>query len=200
MSNLYFWSDLHLGDEKIAGLRGYDSAGEHDAAVIDGWEATIRARDIVYVLGDLSIRDPQYALNTVGLLPGRKRIVYGNHDPAHPMFRKSPTWAPRFLEVFETGDSVGFLKVDKRPVMMSHFPYLGDHTDRDRHDAYRLRDVGLPLLHGHVHDLWSLKLPSLGSDRGDMMNVGVDVRPTPVSLDEVRAFAHLAEVAREGLV
>lgn len=180
MSNIYFWSDMHLGDANVASFRGFDDVEEHDAMVLDAWSTTIRERDIVYFLGDLSIHDVQGALDKVSKLAGRKRIIWGNHDPGHPMFTRSHRWQPKFLEVFETADSIGFLKVDKTPVMMSHFPFRGDHSEHDRHWQYRLRpDSGL-LLHGHVHHLWETN--------EDQFNVGVDVRPKPVSADEVRSW------------
>lgn len=40
----------------------------------------------------------------------------------------------------------------RRHVVLSHFPYTGDHTAEDRLDAWRLKDAGLWLLHGHTHD------------------------------------------------
>lgn len=180
MSNIYFWSDMHLGDQNVADFRGYDSLADHDEAVLEAWTSTIRERDIVYYLGDLSIHDVQGSLDKVSKLAGRKRIIWGNHDPAHPMFTRSHRWQPRFMEVFETGDSIGFLKIDKTPVMMSHFPYEGDHSERDRHAQYRLRDSPGLLIHGHVHHLWYTN--------GNQYNVGVDVRPKPVAVDQVREW------------
>ena len=39
---------------------------------------------------------------------------------------------------------------------VNHFPYLGpkDGEYRDRFDAYRPVNDGLPLVHGHVHSAW----------------------------------------------
>ena len=52
-------------------------------------------------------------------------------------------------------------------MLLSHFPYRGDHYEDDRYEAYRLRDEGLPLLCGHVHHEWKFS--------GNQRNVGVDV-------------------------
>jgi len=59
---------------------------------------------------------------------------------------------------------------------VNHFPYPGpeDGQYRDRFDAFRPTDDGLPLIHGHVHSAWQVN--------GRMVNVGVDVwgfRPIP---------------------
>ena len=55
---------------------------------------------------------------------------------------------------------------DFGPVLVSHMPYVGDHTDKQRHAAFRPIDAGLPLLHGHVHEKWLRS--------GNQINVGVD--------------------------
>ena len=36
------------------------------------------------------------------------------------------------------------------PVALSHFPYEGDHGP-DRFVQWRLRDMGMPAVHGHTH-------------------------------------------------
>lgn len=35
----FYTSDLHLGHEKVAALRGFDSVAAHDAAILSAWEA-----------------------------------------------------------------------------------------------------------------------------------------------------------------
>lgn len=50
---------------------------------------------------------------------------------------------------------------------LHHFPYQGDHKEKDRFACYRPSDCGNLLLHGHVHDLWKFN--------GRMINVGMDV-------------------------
>lgn len=70
-----------------------------------------------------------------------------------------------------------------REVMMSHYPYVGDSHElkKDRYQELRPVDVGMPLVHGHVHGSWAT--------RGRMFNVGVDVREfKPVSEDEIAGW------------
>ena len=192
MSNIFLWSDLHLGDEKIAGFRGYDNVTDHDDAVLTAWNETIGPRDVVHFLGDLSIHNVQGALDQVAKLPGEKRIIWGNHDPAHPMYRRSSRYQRRFMEVFSTSDSIGSLRVGKHKALLSHFPYTRDHSNPDRHPEYRLRDEGMPLIHGHVHGLWKVRL-SASAAHGTMINVGVDVRPKPVPLSTIKEILTLTE-------
>lgn len=67
-------ADLHFGHEKLAKVRGFSSVQEHDAAVVAAWNAVVRKRDTVYVLGDL------FRLDRVGELNGVKKLAMGNHD------------------------------------------------------------------------------------------------------------------------
>lgn len=40
--NIYITSDLHLGHEKVAKLRGFDSVQAHDELVINRWNCHVR--------------------------------------------------------------------------------------------------------------------------------------------------------------
>ena len=63
-------------------------------------------------------------------------------------------------------------------LLLSHFPYKGDHTEEDRFKDRRPANFGEWLLHGHVHDLWKVK--------DKMINVGVDVNEyKPISLEQI---------------
>lgn len=178
--NVFYWSDLHLGHNKVAELRGFPTTEEHDAAIIDAWASTVAPRDTVWVLGDLTAggaRDTSNALETIWKLPGTKRLITGNHDKLHPINRPRASDYPAWLETFATIDSAARVKLHGTSVMLSHFPYDGDHTGEDRHSQWRLRNLGAPLIHGHVHDAWRT--------RNNMLNVGVDHWPTPAPQDAV---------------
>lgn len=156
--SVFFTSDLHLGHRKVAALRGFGTEEEpatmaHDLALVGRWTDTVEPDDVVWVLGDLSAggsRATEYALKVLGGMPGRKRLIAGNHDPVHPMNRQAFKWAARFAEVFEFVAPFARTKVLGREVMLSHFPYERDRG-KPRYMQYRLRDEGLPLLHGHTH-------------------------------------------------
>lgn len=160
MSNILFTSDLHLRDSKVSAIRGFDSVEEHDESVLDMWRNSVSSKDIVYVLGDVTsgrtIEGERWMLDALRDLPGRKRLVAGNHDSVHPMTRASRRdgWKQEWLEVFESVDSLSSIKIGGRKVMLSHFPYdgpEGDHTEVNRHVEWRPADCGLWLLHGHTH-------------------------------------------------
>ncbi|WP_424936696.1 MULTISPECIES: hypothetical protein [Bacteria] len=46
----FYTSDLHLGHDKVAEIRGFESAAGHDLAILRAWEATVQPADTVYVL------------------------------------------------------------------------------------------------------------------------------------------------------
>lgn len=154
----------------------------HDERIATAWLNTIRKGDIVWVLGDLSMGNPAKALELIGKLPGRKRFIWGNHDSGHPMHRNAWNHQRAYQEVFEHTDSFGSRKVYGNQVMLSHFPYEGDHQAQDRYNQWRPVDAGLPLVHGHVHEAWH--------KRGRMFNVGVDHNPHPVHFEEIAEWVN----------
>lgn len=81
-NKIWFCSDLHLGHDKqfIWGPRGYGSVYEQDADIVAKWNATVSAKDDVYVLGDLMLGDNEAGLRKIKSLKGRIHIILGNHD------------------------------------------------------------------------------------------------------------------------
>ena len=176
----FFTSDLHLFHDKVAKLRGFPDWASHDEWLTGTWRRHVRKDAVVWVLGDLTGGGHlNEALHVLNELPGRKRLVLGNHDPAHPLNLDAHKYMPRMLQAFEQVTVAAKVKVDGRSVMLSHFPYVGDSGPVDRHTSWRLRDEGRPLLHGHTHQTQ----PSLGGDH--VISVGWDAWWRPVHLDEV---------------
>lgn len=155
---VFFTSDLHLGHARVAGYRGFDSVEEHDAAVVDRWRSVVRDGDEVWVLGDVtanaSNRALTHAFGIIRRLPGIKRLIWGNHDGGHPMYRDAHKLGPAYLVAyggpFHTVASAARRRIGGREVLLSHFPYERDREE-PRYVQWRLRDEGLPLLHGHTH-------------------------------------------------
>lgn len=183
-----FWSDLHLGDAFVAATRGYPTAEAHDTAICDTLRRTVRADARITLLGDIVGRAShiEYALALLAALPGEKHLIAGNHDPVASIHRNGWKRQAQFLEVFTSVRDFAVIRLNRQPVLMSHYPYLGesaDHTEHARYAQFRLPDMGLPLLHGHTH---------LGGQRahGNQLHVGVDAWPDgPVS--EVAAMREL---------
>jgi calcineurin-like phosphoesterase family protein len=150
----WFVADLHLMHEKVAELRGFRSCGWHDDHLMKQWRKQVRDGDLVYVLGDLSgggRRAERLALEMLHMLPGRKRLIAGNHDSVASIHRKLSPHVEVFREVFERIGDFGRTRIDGVDVLLSHYPYEADHYTEPREMQYRLRDLGAPLIHGHTH-------------------------------------------------
>lgn len=154
----------------------------HDEVLAANWDGVVGKNDVVWVLGDLCLSGTAVtnnALDWVKSRPGRKHLISGNHDNCFPgTNRDFAKWMPRYLEVFETVQPFARKKIAGKNVLMSHFPYSGDHTVTERFTQWRLPDMGEWLLHGHTHTAEKI--------RGKMIHVGVDAHNfTPVSMEKI---------------
>jgi calcineurin-like phosphoesterase family protein len=182
---VWYTSDLHFGHAKVAEQRGYHSTIDHDGRIADIWNSMVRPDDIVYVLGDVALSSHSAA--RVASLNGHKRLISGNHDASHPMHRNAHTGVLKMLDAgFESVQAHGRRRSQGVEFLMSHHPYEGDHTAEDRQVQWRLRDMGVPLVHGHVHsqDLVTT-LTSIGTRQ---VHVGWDAWLHPVPEETVIIF------------
>lgn len=204
MPRTWFTSDTHFSHRYLVLLRGYapgavsredvtpEHVAAHDEAIIQSWNRVVAPEDTVWHLGDLANCPPRRVAHLVQRLHGHKRLVLGNHDQAHPAFgaksfaafRDTLTagfeWAGPFATVKVPIPKHAAPSVPPAPVraVLSHFPYLGDHTDTPREMQWRLRDEGAVLIHGHTH-----ARERMSSSRE--VHVGWDAWGRPVELNEI---------------
>lgn len=159
---IWFTSDLHLGHERVAKLRGFTSTHHHDEHVLATWKSQVGGNDTVWVLGDISSGGAvgqRSALEKISAVPGKKFLVAGNHDAVHPLHgRTARKWDREYRTVFDYVCSQAAVRLGGHRVMLSHFPYEVDRGE-PRFMEWRLRDTGRLLLHGHTHssELWTSK-------------------------------------------
>jgi len=181
MSGTWFTADLHFGHELVSKLRGFDDTDAHDALIRWNWTRRIKDDDFVWVLGDLSggsAAREQRALEILRDLPGHKRLIFGNHDAGHPMHRDAHKVHDKYGQAFESWNTAARLKICKQTVLLSHFPYAGDHTRFDRYQQWRLPDMSQWLIHGHTHS----SVPRVGRS----INVALEARNMcPVTLGQI---------------
>lgn len=80
MARVFFTSDLHFGHKNLCqGLRGM-TAEESDKLIIDNWNKVVTKRDLVYVLGDITMENQNDIPKYVSQLNGRIVLIGGNHD------------------------------------------------------------------------------------------------------------------------
>jgi len=135
----------------------------------------------------------QESLALVSRLHGHKILVAGHHDRCFAGYgeaRQRFGWVERYRAAgfsgVVTGVAIagprglplrhalrrGFGEPPLARVLLSHFPHEGESGEReDRYREYRppcgKKGVATWLLHGHVHNAWTVK--------GNQINVGVDV-------------------------
>jgi calcineurin-like phosphoesterase family protein len=185
-------SDHHFNHKRIIELsnRPFQSLGHMNTEIVRRHNAVVGPDDVFIACGDLGMGDFAEALEFAAMLAGIKYLVPGNHDRTSQAFNSGKD-ADRYRHRYE---DAGFIVLPESGVTIDihgvrfavcHYPYFGDHTERDRHVALRPEDEGLPLLHGHLHDTRRID--------GRMFNVGVDVNNfTPVSEEQMLAFAENA--------
>lgn len=170
-----FWtSDLHLNHRNIIRYcnRPWADVQEMNDALVQRWNDTVPPEATVMVLGDVAMGHVEDGLALVHRLNGRKVLVAGNHDRfwRGAQDKHAARWRERYtdagFEIASDGEPL-HTTVGGHPVVVSHFPYRGDSHDHDRYVEHRPVDHGEWVVHGHVHDAWTVQ------DR--QVNVGVDV-------------------------
>lgn len=196
MTGVWFTSDLHIGHalvSRIRAERGLCVEAEHDETLAANWDSVVKTGDTVYVLGDVTVGASRPALDWIHERPGIKHLISGNHDevwPGHRDARKHLTVGRGWTAAFASIQPFGRLRILGAPVLLSHFPYPGSFEAREgaegRFVQYRLADLGLPLIHGHTHEMTRAHSSPAGTRQ---IHVGVDAWDmAPVGLADVEAL------------
>jgi len=192
----FFSADPHFGHRRICELAGrpFTDVTHMNEILVANWNSSVGPEDSAWILGDIALGPIMESLEYIRRLNGTKYMVWGNHDRCFPGSKKSAGLTPE--EWRDVYLDAGFVSVGKRESMLllmprtmvnlSHFPYTGDHFDKDRWEEHRLNDYGTTLLHGHTHS----KKKISRSKRGTLqINVGVDAWDfRPVSEAEILAI------------
>lgn len=158
MSTVYFTSDPHFGHQFMADLRGFSTVEEHDEALVENYRSRITKRDVVYWLGDLTMNNPRVALDQITRIPAQAHhLILGNHDRAHPKHKDAKRWQRMYFDVFESVMTTGQVRIYGQQFLLSHHPYQGEggRDIQERDTQWRLRDLRVPLIHGHTHASWN---------------------------------------------
>jgi calcineurin-like phosphoesterase family protein len=186
---VFFTSDTHFGHKNILHLgdgRPFKDIDHHDAMLIANWHETVTADDMVIHLGDVAMGPWPEGLMKMKGLPGFKVLVPGNHDRVSSLESEArrDRFMDDYLEVFdEVWNETEQFSIGNQMFVLSHYPYTGDHTDKDRHVNLRPTDQNVPLIHGHTHQTEQSTFSKKGTP---MLSVGVDANGfTPVSGEEI---------------
>jgi calcineurin-like phosphoesterase family protein len=196
--NVWFTSDQHFGHENIIEYcaRPFKDAIEMDKAMIRRWNEVVDQDDIVWHLGDFTLKNTGPFLEYINELNGQIRIIPGGHD-----WRWLGPWA----EMLSTGGwripgtkntylfpPLHSLIIDRPgphdlPLVLCHYPMAS--WDRSHYGSIHL--------HGHVHNTWEFitgpsedTLLPPNQKKGLRINMSVDIwNFYPVS------FSHILDIA-----
>lgn len=81
----FYTADLHFGHSGIRkhcpDTRNFAIVEEMDIAVMRRVQERVGKDDILYIIGDFAVcSDAEYVRHCFNMLPGRKRLILGNHD------------------------------------------------------------------------------------------------------------------------
>lgn len=136
LSHCYFASDLHLGHEYMAKIRGFENHSHFFEVLKQNWNEAIPHEHIpVYILGDVVMRKEAFPL--LNELNGAKRFVLGNHD----LWPNTPR---------EYGKTYPMVVSPGEELVLTHFPV---------HEMYFMfGQADWCNLHGHLHG-WTIDNP-----------------------------------------
>lgn len=155
MGNIWFSADLHINHPKVALLRGFNDVDDHDEYIIARFRKYVKPGDTLYLLGDLFMgpHKSDYMEHFVFYLQGvTLHAVIGNHDRGHPCNNNSHTYLKEWYALFDSATTAAKINYQGETYLLSHFPYTEDRGDEIRYEQWRLKDLGTPLIHGHLHD------------------------------------------------
>jgi calcineurin-like phosphoesterase family protein len=164
--NTYFWADMHFNHENIIGFcnRPYRNAGEMNRILKYKWNMIVtNESDHIWVLGDFmfkmrgQVKEDMHTL--FHQLRGIKHLIIGNHDVKNPEVLRLP---------WESQDLLLNLKLNGHRFVLCHYPL----------ESWSGSNHGSVMLHGHCHGNMEHILPR-------RFDVGVDVRPWPVLLEDI---------------
>ena len=128
----WVWSDLHLGHTETlqAFGRPFETANEMDDKIFWHWRRVVAPEDTILILGDVTVHGLWgRRLKRVRQAPGRKILVYGNHDVTRAGLLGSDGFDEVYSALYVDGDP---------PLLLTHVPL-------------RLVPEGCVNVHGHLH-------------------------------------------------
>ena len=124
---IFLFSDPHFGHKNMAIKRGFETVEQHDEHIVERWNSVVGKRDVVYLLGDITMEKDSYEI--LDRLNGCKKVILGNHD--------KPQHVQKLLKYVNSVCSMFQLK----GCMLTHCPIHPYEINR-----FKLN------IHGHVHD------------------------------------------------
>lgn len=199
MSRVFVFSDPHFGHKGVLNMPGrmlFTNIESHDGTMIDNWRRTVSKRDLVWLLGDVTMHAPRYFKDVIcPQLTGRIKIIGGNHDEA----MHGPAYTSDGWEVEVHGAVQRILTIARKGEDRIRVPLIMTHIPIHPGEFYRWSFN----IHGHLHHKlvykdWSfegLKKGTVGTipDPRYISVCAEQVDFTPQPLEEV-VFTRIKEI------
>mgnify|MGYP001178130047 CR=1 FL=1 len=168
MNNIFFTSDLHWDHNKIVDICSRPvEVKDHNDWLIEIWNNTVSKKDIVYILGDVSMASKENTERKfLSKLNGTKHLILGNHDNN----LRSSTYFESISQIKTFNSNI--VDIDGIPmnihIELCHYPMMS--WNRSVHGSFHC--------FGHVHGRLE--------GRGLSIDVGLDAQKYIIpSLEEV---------------
>ncbi len=168
---IFFTSDLHLCHDRefIWKVRGFKDVDEMNEAIVHRWNETVSDNDIVYVLGDLMLKDNEKGISILSRLNGTIHIIVGNHDTDNRI--KMYRTLPKVKSVLYSCR----LRWNGYHFYLTHFPCLTGNVEKESLKQMTLNLSG----HTHSNKKFFYDLPYV-------YNVAVDAHDCrPISIEDI---------------
>lgn len=135
---MWFTSDTHFYHTNIIRFcqRPFKTVEEMNQSLINNWNSVVGKDDIVFHLGDFVFGNTDKWDQILSQLNGRIYLILGNHDRVY----MNPGHI--YPNIASVRDQM-IIRIDKRVVVLNHYPFLCYSGTRHRHKAYQF--------FGHVH-------------------------------------------------
>lgn len=186
-NRVYFTSDTHFNHAKnfIFEARGYKSVQEHNDALIEKINETVRREDTLIHLGDfcLNITMPEFETILGRINCQNIAYIWGNHNSCiRRMYEETlaADYQRKNIEVYPYAIGkltyLGYYKeliVNGRMIVIHHYP----------HQIFNQMQKGAWQLSGHSH--YTNPTTQIDSSDNKILDVGWDGHGKPLSFDEI---------------
>lgn len=194
-TNVWFWSDMHMGhkcdswETPLWKSRGFSSVEEHDERLVYRWNNLINLDSTVFHLGDIMFGyDGESRIERLLNILNFKELYLmgGNHHAGFKqLFKKS-----------KEENSVSFLELDSdkkaffipnyfeiivcgQPIVLSHYPLA----------SWNGQSKGSFMIHGHCHaNLYKSEIGKILYNNCKIIDVGVEAAPFPKKFPELKSL------------
>lgn len=208
MSNIYFTSDTHYHHKNIVkgttewsntggihnaqNVRPFDTLEEHDDAIVNNINNTVKENDILYHLGDWSFGGKdQIKIFRDRLKCRHIHLIYGNHDhhiENNRMIMDSVKGSLGMQSLFKSCKHYAELSIANQRIIVCHFAFRV--WNKSHHGSWNLYGHSHGTLSDYEKEVGGAPGQERGIDVYKCMDVGLDTHPEfrPYHFDEIKAI------------